>query len=157
ADLVLLAQTQDEAFIAWSLGNGVFTSLQTVPLPTHGAVAAVADVNGDGRPDLLASQYGYARLMVLPGLGAHQFGDEFGTHLASGNFRLAAGDTDADGILDLLSHNAPQVFQVDISVSHGLEGGRFAPPTSLASGSLSSMAVFIDADQDGLDDVARTG
>jgi hypothetical protein len=155
ADLVLLPETQPEALVAWSQGDGSFTAFESIALPTHGGAVAVADVTGDGHADLLASHFGYARLAVVPGLGDHQFGPEFDTHIVASTYRIATGDIDADGTLDLLSHNSVEVFEQDISTSHGLDGGFFAPASPLYSGAPQGFAVFIDADQDGLDDVAR--
>jgi hypothetical protein len=155
ADLVLLAQNQPEALVAWSLGDGTFTSLASFPLSTKGGAVVAGDVDGDGQTDLLVSQLGYSRLEVLPGLGNHQFGPAFDTHVATNCYTLALGDIDADGTLDLLSLSYPGPFTPTISTSHGVGGGRFALPTELFSGTSAASAVFMDVDQDGLDDVVR--
>ncbi|HEX5010228.1 MAG TPA: VCBS repeat-containing protein [Planctomycetota bacterium] len=155
ADLILLPETQPEALVAWSQGDGTFTAFDSIALPTHGGAVAVADVTGDGHADLLVSHFGYERLAVVPGLGDRQFGPEFDTHDASSSFRLDLGDIDADGVLDLLSNNIVDGLVLDISISHGLGSGLLAPPTQLYFGVPNGRAVLIDADLDGLDDVAQ--
>jgi FG-GAP-like repeat len=151
ADLVLLPKTEPFALVGWSQGDGSFSVLQAVPLPTHGSAVAVGDVTDDGKADLLVNHIGAERLAVVPGLGNRQFGPSFDTPGGPGSIQLKLGDIDADGALDLLS--LAGVFVLDIFTSLGLEGGQFAPPTLQFQGTTKTQAVFIDANLDGFDDV----
>jgi len=65
--------------------------------------AAVADVNGDGKVDVLAA--GGDRLLVMLGDGRGQFRPGPSTQTGRGTWRLALGDVNGDGKVDVVTGN----------------------------------------------------
>ena len=60
--------------------DGTLQAPTTTPVPSHSETLAVADVNGDGIPDLVTSGTGYpAMVSVLPGLAGGGFGEPAST------------------------------------------------------------------------------
>src|SRR5439155_183063 len=70
-----------------------------------GALPA-ADVNGDGRPDLVVAN-GNAGVSVLLGNGDGSFQDPLALMAGSNPHAVAVGDVNSDGRVDLLVANAP--------------------------------------------------
>jgi hypothetical protein len=108
-----------------------------VPRPTGAAGAArrvaLADLNGDGRPDLLATDTGAAAVVAALGDGAAGF-VPVGAHasgLPGAAGSVAAGDVNGDGAVDAVA-GGNGLF----AVLHGNGGGGFgaAPGSPFASG-----------------------
>lgn len=116
------------------------------PLPFDFSRGFLADVNGDGRVDMIL---GGSALPVYLGDGAGGFADPRVSYNTLGNV-LAAGDVNGDGILDLVGDN----FDRAVSV-FGNGDGTFRPGVdfggSLAAGQL------VDWDQDGDLDLIEPG
>jgi len=155
-------------------GNGVVTVFlqDAVPLPAGGfsgaatytaglqpTAVAIADVDADGKPDLVVANYGApndpdtANVSVLiqehdPALrGTFRAAVNYGTGPRSED--VAIGDLNDDGAPDLAVVN-------DGSVSVLLQSGTpgvFLPRTNLKAGEPSGVAIA-DLDEDGLNDIA---
>ncbi|MBY0339521.1 MAG: FG-GAP-like repeat-containing protein [Acetobacteraceae bacterium] len=110
-------------------------SLAPLLLPASGGLAGGADVNGDGRPDLLLGLSGGARLWLGAG-GAVLSGDGVGD-------ALALGDVNGDGWADLLL-GAPLADNAELELPgtglvHLLPGG----PPGWADAALADIGIRI--------------
>jgi hypothetical protein len=119
----LFLQQPDGRFRDASAGSGL-------DFPGHNMGVAVGDANGDGRPDVLITQYRGARLLLNRGGG--RFEDvtaAAGIDNPSWGTSAAFVDYDRDGRLDLIIVN-----YVDVDPGHACSDatGRreFCPPTS---------------------------
>lgn len=121
-----------------------------VSSPTGGAFAnSVQDMTGDGRADLVASDYFHDRVRVLQA-------DEDGslTPLSEIPVTLPLGsetaDFDGNAILDLAAISDTG----DHASALGIGGGLFAPPQNLPFGAMAGGIRSADFDRDGSADLA---
>lgn len=137
---------------------GVLLPPVAVPMGTgHGMVdMVVADVNGDGLPDLVVS--GYDRVVVLYRLAGGGFAPP--VFLGSG-FRInsvAAADLDGDGRMDLVAAHTRDLLAVDrgsstVLVFRQTQPGLFTLAQIPVVGSFEQVAIA-DLNGDGLLDLA---
>jgi hypothetical protein len=122
---------------------------------------AVADLNGDGIPDLVTANFFSNDVSVLQGHGDGR-GHGDGTFVAEPRFAvgyrpqgIAVADLNHDGIPDLVTAN-PDSDNVSVLLGHG--DGTFAPQQPFAVGDTVSVAVA-DLNHDGIPDLvtANTG
>ena len=103
---------------------------------------AVADVNGDGRLDIVTANYGTSTAGTLLGLAGGGFTtvSTFSTGTNSGPTGIAVADVNRDGRPDLVTAN---YGSNSVGVLLGLAGGGFAAvsiyPTSANSGPTSGL------------------
>ena len=143
-------------------GNGDFQAATPVPLPRGFYVKAVADFNGDGKLDLLATNCSSTggtcdTLDVFPGNGDGTFqgGGSFGptTDPLDGASALAGGDLNGDGKEDLVLVGPN--FQASIYLGNG--DGTFSTGSTYSLGSpvQPSFGIAIaDFNRDGKPDIA---
>ncbi|MDO7884907.1 FG-GAP-like repeat-containing protein [Hymenobacter cheonanensis] len=105
----------------------------------------VADVNGDGQPDLLTANNFGAAVGVLLGTGTGTFGPvvPYGTGTGSAPFKLAVADVNGDGRPDLLADNRGSDAA---GVLLGNGDGTFGPVTQLSVGAGSHPQDIVAAD-----------
>jgi hypothetical protein len=86
-------------------GNGTFQPPQLPAAGTYPFSVAVADLNGDGKPDLVVANFGSSDVSVLLGNGDGTFQPQ--QTLAAGNqpTSVVAADINADGRPDILVTN----------------------------------------------------
>lgn len=114
----------------------------------------VGDFNGDGRGDLAVSDGGYEHVYVLLATGDAAFGEPqtlVGTTSNNGMMRLAIGDLDNDGDLDIVSPNGGMDI-VDVWRNNG--AGLFGSRASFATGDTPNSVAIADFTGDGLADIA---
>lgn len=108
---VVAANYQDDSFSVFlANGAGGLNPAFTIPFPNPlGVVAgsiAVADLTGDGRPDLVTATYWTPGVAVLPGDGAGGFGAAAAVPLAAAAQAVRVADLDGDGDLDVAAASA---------------------------------------------------
>lgn len=132
-------------------GDGSFQSATNYEAGENPAAVAAGDVNGDGRVDLVVSNYSGASVSVL-------MGNNDGTFQASLNYAagptpywIAAGDFNGDGRPDLAVTNyTSDTASILLAAGHG----GFKPPTSYKVGSYPQAVVAADFNSDGKLDLA---
>ncbi len=114
---------------------------------------AAADLDGDGRPDLVAANEGSTDLSVFLNRGARQFASLARVTLDNGGFKpsaLAVGDLNGDGRPDLAVASADG-SNVTLMLNRG-SGGLVRGP-SLATGASPQAVALGDLNGDGILDV----
>jgi len=144
-------------------GDGTFQSAVTYSSGGSSLTAvAVADLNGDGKPDLVAANGGDSSLGVLLGNGDGTF--KPAVTYASGAFdpvAVAVADVNGDGKPDLLVTNlcasgCDNIFppQGSVSVLLGKGDGTFRNAVTYASGGYFSFSIAVaDLNGDGRRDI----
>jgi hypothetical protein len=151
-----VAVDTDEVNVGAGTTLGVFP-----PFSTGGVTvaAALADVNRDGRPDLLLAQTSgrvKVRLGTDRGVNGKDLGGTFGppieTNISLIPIAIAVGDLDRDGVADLVV--AAAAFESVVTL-RGLGNGAFTPLRSLnlPQGSIPSALALADLNRDGALDV----
>jgi hypothetical protein len=153
----------DAMFIYAGRGDGTFTD-EVARLDMPGVAAgpnggAIADLNGDGRPDVVVANHNAHAVSVFLNQGAFTF--------TSGDIALdaqandvAIADVNHDGKMDLLvatSQGSPEdLFYVFgfVYVLLGNGNGTFAPPVKYFTAPGAWQLVVGDFDRDGILDVA---
>lgn len=138
--------------IAVFLGNGDGTLQDEVDYatPWGGMFGAVADVNGDGKLDIISSG-----LSVMLGNGDGTFTPGFSTGLGSGNGNVVVRDFNGDGKLDAAAINRDISGNVTLNILPGNADGTFRTPIAFALNTNSSNTmVSADFNNDGKFDFA---
>jgi adhesin/invasin len=119
-------------------------------LPLAGEALAAADLDGDGRPDLVAASN--AAVVVALGAGHGRFTALAPTALPPGSWAsaLALGELDGDGLLDL----AVADRNGQVHLLHGIGDGTFGAPTTLSVLQGADGLALADLDRDGDLDLA---
>ena len=112
---------------------------------------AAADLDGDGKPDLVVANSGSATVGVLMGTGDGAFRAAVTYAVGATPVGVAVGDLDGDGRLDLVVANATPGT---VSVLRGLGDGTFAARVDYAAGSTPYRPALADLDGDGDLDLA---
>ncbi|MEA2176201.1 MAG: hypothetical protein QOD00_3793 [Blastocatellia bacterium] len=136
-------------------GQGNFGRLRAVLNDKAPASVAAADVNGDGKADLVTTSgccdYSYF-VSVMLGDGTGNFGPETKFIAGSNPNWATLADLNGDGQLDLAVTNQSSA---DVSILFGDGTGRFGTPTLPEGGIQASGAVMEDFNGDGRPDLAN--
>ena len=127
-DLITDGGSGDDVYVSLNRGDGSFAE----PTGYSAGVSTVADMNGDGLPDLVGVLFpdDSPRLAIARNMGEGTFAAT--RHLPAGGFptptgtsRPVAGDVDGDGDEDFVAIEA-DLFQFDVLYVHeNLGGGTF--------------------------------
>ncbi len=111
-------------------GDGTFSPGTDAVAGMGASGVAIADLNGDAKPDLVVANLTGASVSALPGNGDGTFGTgaEFPTGGNPG--MVAVADLDGDGTLDLVTAN---VADGTVSVLLGNGDGTFGAPTQFTT------------------------
>jgi hypothetical protein len=138
-------------------GSGTRTLQPIVTIPIGFGVmgVAVADVTGDGRPDIVVAA---ARIWILENQGDGSFAPLLPMHPGIAPSEVKIADLNGDGILDIVSAGVTTDGSAGaMSVMLGLGSGVFSAPQpayALSAGSNSSVsAVVADLNKDGKPDI----
>jgi len=111
-------------------GQGKFAPIVYYPVGSHPEFAEVTDINGDQKPDLVISNYGYpGSITLLLNQGDGTFGNrvDYGEHAT---FDLAMIDLNADGALDFIGAR----WTLDVHMNQGdgtfIVTQSYAPPST---------------------------
>ena len=134
-------------------GDGTFQSQQTFTTVFSPESIAVADFNGDGRPDLAVADYGGADVGISlgNGNGTFQAMETFATFDSKPD-SIVTADVNGDGILDLVL--ACKDYSNDnVNVLLGYGNGTFRPYGAFAGGKLPLGLGVSDLNGDGKPDL----
>ena len=151
ADLAVENFGDNSVTILLGQGNGTFTAATArVPTDTHVFSLTTADLNNDGKPDLVVLQ-GDA-LNIFLGVGDGTFiAVATSIPLPDGGVAVFAADLDGDGKADLVALQNDKV-----TLLHGNGDGTFTPlaPWVWSTGAGSNALVVADLNGDGIPDLA---
>ena len=142
-------------------GDGTFKSPVDYSISGNAQAIAAADLNGDGKLDLVVPSGGSsATISVLLGNGDGTFGTPItytSDLLSSYSTSIAVADFNGDGKLDLALTNS--VFPANtVAIVSGNGDGTFRnPPLLYSAGLLPAAAVTLDLNGDGKPDLAVAG
>ena len=149
-DLVSGSAMAQDGSVSVFLGNGNGTFQGQVPYSVPGAsnAVALADLNGDGKADLVAVSTAATSVLLGNGDGTFQTPYVAGY----GGYSVAIADLNADGKLDLVKTQGGSVL-----VQLGNGDGTFSAQTSYADGPGAFRVAIADLDGDGRPDLAVSG
>jgi hypothetical protein len=168
-DLAIINNTSspNSAGVVIALGNGDGTF--QYPLTTYFAgpnpsALAVADVNDDGKPDVVVVNYdtqqgyGPGSLAILLGNGNGTLASPVQYDVGNGATSVVVGDFNGDGELDLaVGQTAVYGSASSVSILLGYGGGYFLPAVNYALGTVHQISLAAgDFNGDGIPDLAIT-
>ncbi len=133
-------------------GDGTFAPPVYVPAGPHPSAFVVADLNGDGKPDIAVLEQSANLLTVILNKGDGTFSSAFEIQTGSMPLAITSADFNHDGLGDLAITVGPFV---NVLLNQG--GGSFGPVISYATDPAMSGAASIaaaDFDGDGWADLA---
>lgn len=166
-DLVALNAGDGTVSVLLGNGKGAFAPQRAFPVGTGPTAFAIADVNHDGKPDLIVANFdGVAgdsgTVSVLLGNGDGTFGPPQKTVLAGSDpLSLAVADVNGDGNPDVIVANSgtnPDGSAVNIvSVLLGNSNGTFQPAYAVATDLAPRVVTTADLNHDGKVDLIVGG
>lgn len=146
-DVALFPDSSPGLLIAPGLADGGFRLPARVYFDTHVSGALVADMNGDGRLDLVHGTHsGAPRLAVWLGDGRGGFDAPLLSPAGNAVGELALGDLNEDGALDAV---AAPINSAQLCINLGDGNGGFGPPVFAPSSTDAKGLVVADMDGDG--------
>ncbi|MEM9798799.1 MAG: VCBS repeat-containing protein [Planctomycetota bacterium] len=153
-----VAYVESNDRVTWRRGDGAGSfgqakSLVNTAVPSRIRAVALADFDGDGNVDVLATNY-FIGLVLWRGTGGGFFLPQENYPDPNPMVRLEVGDLEGDGDLDVVSYY--NVFPDSGLAIHEWTGSRFAPPFNVPTDRTWEVALA-DLDDDGDLDAAYVG
>jgi hypothetical protein len=126
-----------------------FQAQQTYAVAAYPHSVVIADVNGDGIPDLVTAN-GSGSISVLVGNGNGTFQPQHTFFAGAAPYGLAVADLNGDGKLDLVVANSGGD---NVAVLLGNGDGTFAAPQTFAVGTAPQSVAIADVNGDGKPDL----
>jgi hypothetical protein len=136
-------------------GDGTFASPITYTTLQGAEQTAVADMNGDGKPDLvvpIADPY-IGKVAILLGKGDGTFASPFYVGSGKGTLAVAVAEFNEDGLPDLAVVNNLPYQGENLAVLLNNGSGGFSAPDTFQGGYLSVQVVAADLNGDGKPDL----
>jgi len=141
---------------AWAVAAGQQYVFNRLDLPTGNRPSgtAIADVNGDGRQDLIVVNQTDGTVSVLLGMPDGTFGGRTDVSAGTEPYGIVIGDFNEDGKIDIAVTNLCGPSCGNISVLLGNGDGTFKAPVSYPTGPSPVGLVVADFNHDGHLDIA---
>lgn len=127
-------------------GTGTFQTGLTLPTGLNPQVVASADINGDGKMDLVSADAASNQLSMFLGNGDGTFQAAAMLAVSAGPRSIVTADINGDGKLDLVSASTT-AGQLNILLGNG--NGTFQAATTLTPGSGARAVTAVDVNGDG--------
>jgi hypothetical protein len=143
-------------------GNGTFQAATDVTVGSYALYAsapydiAEGDLNHDGVPDLVVTDWRASTVNVLLGNGDGTFQPPVSYAVGTSPYGVVLADLTGDGALDILTANRDADASHDISILMGNGDGTFQPATYVADGTGTNSVAVADLNGDGKLDLAAT-
>ncbi len=154
-DVVTLDLTNRRAVLFLNRGDGTFEPERFLPLGADPSSVAIADVNADGRPDIVTGNYN--SLSILLGTGGGLFASPQTIALPGAHTNIAIVDVDGDSRLDIVTSTLDTTGvsgAAGVNVLRGRGDGTFAAATRTGPTNGSLFLAVSDFDGSGRPDVA---
>jgi hypothetical protein len=108
-------------------GDGTFGAAQTIAVPSAPLPVAEADLNGDGKLDIVSGNEGTVSVLLNNGNGS--FGPPTSYNALTNNHAIAIGDFDHDGHMDIATVGDDANPANNVAILWGNGDGTFSAPT----------------------------
>lgn len=144
---LLVAGTGGKLDLLAGNGSGQFAPIDQARIGLGASDLAVADMDGDGRPDTVVANAASRSISVVLG-DATGFGEVLNSPVGATPLRVLVDDVDRDGTPDVIVVESTQ-----IEVRKGKGDGTFQRPVGVMTGSPPSDVAEFDVNGDGVPDL----
>ena len=127
-------------------GSGIFGFSATLIVGSHPVSVVVADISGNGIPDLISANNRDNTLTVLTNNGSGVFGSNATLNVGKGPLSVVAADINGDGKLDLIFANS-STNTLEVLTNSG--SGGFGSNATLNVGNQPNWVIAADVNGDG--------
>ncbi len=153
-DVVVGSPSGGEFSVLLNDGSGGFSAPTLYTLNTNtgqSSVATIGDFTGDGKVDLVVTNYMRDKLALLPGNGLGVFSSPTFFNVGENPHRLAQGDFNGDGLLDVATAYVTSAA-ISVLLNNGASG--FLAPKNFLGASPHESVAVADFNGDSLPDLA---